>query len=1042
MERFIEACFHHSRAVISILILLVLMGLSTYLVIPRESAPDVKIPIIYIQLHLEGISPEDAERLLIKPVETKVRSIEGIKEMKSNAYQSGANIILEFRAGFNADKARLDVREKVDDAKSNLPSDAKEPVIKEVNVSLFPVLAVHLSGHVPNRTLYQLAENIRDTVEARIPSVLEAAIVGNREDVVEIVIDPEKLDGYGLSTQETLSIIRRNNVLVSAGAIDTGKGKFSIKVPGLIENVEDLANFPLITSGDSVVRIQDVATVRRTYKDPTGYARLNGTPSVSVEISKRTGENILETVEAVQRVISDLSKEWPKSVKISFTQDESTRIKTQISDLQNNLIAAVLLVMIVMVLSMGWRSSLLVSISIPGAFLIGVLVIGFLGYTLNIVVLFSLILAVGLLVDGAIIVVEYADRQMVCGKSKREAYLEASKYMAWPVFSSTATILVVFLPLLFWPGVVGQFMKFLPITLIATLAASFFMAMVFIPTIGSLVGKVSTSIGNEISRNIELVEAGPLKNLTGLTRKYVDYLSISLNHPFKTIGGVIVLIVFTQQLYYHFGKGIEFFPDIEPDTAVIKIRARGNLSVQEKDNIVQTVEKKVLGIPGIKTAYSNTDIRQGGGGKSMGAPLQEDVIGLITLEFDDWQKREKVDVILRELDKKLKHIQGIFIEFQKNKPGPSTDKPIQIQLSSDNPQLLEDARLKILQHLKSMKGLTNIEDDKPIPGIEWVYRVDRAQALKFGTDISLIGSLIKLATNGMKVDVYRPNDVRDEVDILARYPEKYRTLDRLASLKIQTPHGLVPLTTFVKETTEPKFDTLKRSDGKRAYLIKADVEHGILADEKIKLINQWLKKNPLSPKVSALFKGEEEDKKETGVFLLKSFVVAICAIAVILTIQFNSFFNMALVLSSITFSTIGMFFGLLVTNQAFSIVMCGIGTIALAGIIVNNNIILIDTFERIKGQYSDVKEALLRTGAQRLRPVILTKLTTALGLLPIQLGLDIGFIERHIQHGGPSTQWWIQLATCLIFGILFASPLTLFVTPCALLLREKYKRRK
>ena len=1039
MQKLVEACFTHSRTILSILTLVFIAGVVAYKDIPKESAPDVKIPLIFVKLRLEGVSPQDAERLLVRPMEVKLRGIEGIKEMKSSTFQDGGNVVLEFSAGFDSDKALSDVRNKVDEAKADLPADADEPTVTEVSFSLFPVLVVHLSGDVPRRTLYKLAKDLQDGIEGQVSSVLEAKVVGDREDAVEVIIDPKRLEGYNLSTIDTLNLIKRNNVLVTAGAIDTGNGKFSIKVPGLIESVKDLLDLPLLATENSVVKVSDIATVRRTYKDATGYARLFGTPAVSVEVSKRTGENILETVEKVRNVVTDISKDWPKAIQVDFSQDESNKIRDMISDLQNNLIAAVILVMLVMVIAMGWRSAVLVGIAVPGAFLMGVLVIASLGFTLNLVVLFSLILSVGMLVDGAIIVSEFADRLMVAGKSSFEAFLEASKRMAWPVFTSVGTTLVVFLPLLFWPGVVGQFMKFLPITLLATLSSSILMALIFVPTIGSLVGRVSKSVSKTTLSSIQATESGDLNQVEGFTRKYLDVLEKALEHPGKVIMACLFIVFVAQALYNTFGKGVEFFPNIEPDTVLIKIRARGNLSVEEKDALVKNIEAKITDMKDFKSIYTNTDFAQGGDGNFKRGELQEDVIGTITLEFIDWDFRDSVDEILKRVEKRIMDTPGVMIEFFKNKPGPPARKPLQLQIASKYPELLDLALPQVRGFFESMDGVMNVEDNKSIPGIEWILTVDRAQALKFGADISIIGSTIKLVSNGIIVDTYRPNDVRDEVDIIIRFPEEYRTLDQLDRIKVRTNKGLVPVSIFVKKAIKPKVSTVNRSDGRRVYLVKADVRPDILADEKLKEIQAWLDTRPLNPNVTASFKGEEEDKRETSQFLMRAFGIALFSIAIILVTQFNSFFSMGLVLSSILFSTVGMFLGLLITGQAFSIVMCGIGVIALSGIIVSNNILLIDTFDHLKSKYNDRREVILRAGAQRLRPVVLTQLTTGLGLLPIMLGLNINFIERSISHGAPSTQWWIQLSTCIVFGVVFASPLTLIVTPCALMLRENFR---
>lgn len=1036
IDGLIEAVLGRSRTVFAVLVVLLLFGMHAYFVIPKESNPDIKIPIILVMVGQEGISPEDGERLIIKPLETRLRNIQGVKQMQAIAYDGGAYVMLEFFAGFNSDKALADVREKVDTAKSEFPPEAHEPHVEEISFSQFPVLIVKLSGNLPERALFKIARNLKESIESQVRSVLKATVVGNREEVVEITLDPVKMDNLNVTLDTLLQQFQRNHLIVSAGNLDTGQGRFSIKVPGYVETVDELYNFPLKAQGDAVVKLKDIGSIKKTFKDPSGFARDRGSPAVTIEVSKRSGENIIDTIQAIRKVVAIEQKSLPSSLKIEFAQDDSKHIEDMLTDLQNNLIIAVLLVMVVIVASLGWRSSLLVGIAVPGSFLSSILFLHLVGLTINIVVLFSLILSVGMLVDGAIIVVEYADRKMAEGLPPREAFSLAAKRMFWPVVTSTTTILVVFFPLLFWPGTVGQFMQYLPITLMATLIASIFMAIIFVPVLGAHFGRLSPEASAESLETISASETGDLSDLKGLTGKYVHLLDRVLDHPLRIIGAAVGLLIAVFLIYSQFGRGVEFFPDVEPDQAMITIHGRGNLSVFEKDTLVRQVESRILDIKDFSSIYTHS----GGGGSASQNSQQpaEDQIGEIMLEFLDWQKRRKVNVVLEEIAAKTADIPGIRVEALKNKSGPSGGKPIQVQLSSKNALKLNMAFLKVRQYMKNRPSMTALEDSSSIPGIEWQFIIDRAQAAKFGADVTLLGAAIRLVTNGYKLGTYRPEDNTEEVDILVRYPESYRTLEELKYLRLQTSQGSVPISAFVTRKAAAKVSQIHRTDGVRVILLQADVKSGVLPGEEVKAMEAWLAQNPLGPDVTLTFKGEEEQQKETGQFLVLAFTTAILMIALILITQFNSYFNAFLVLSAVVMSTIGVLVGLLITGQAFGIVMGGIGVIALAGIIVSNNIIFIDTFDQLKDRIPNVREVILRTGAQRLRPVILTKLTTILGLLPIMLKINIDFVGREVTFGAPSTQWWVQLSTAIVFGVLFASSLTLIVTPCALMARQNF----
>jgi multidrug efflux pump len=627
---------------------------------------------------------------------------------------------------------------------------------------------------------------------------------------------------------------------------------------------------------------------------------------------------------------------------------------------------------------------------------------------------------------------------MLEGASPAQAYRDAAKRMAWPVITTTVTIVAAFSPLLFWPGIVGQFMKYLPITLIATLVSSILMALIFVPSLGAVFGRSAHHLSDQDRLNITAAETGDLSQIKGYGALYLGFLNRALDHPKTILSCAVALLVGIQIIFAHFGKGTQFFPSIEPESAYVQVRARGNLSVLEKSQLVSEVEQKLLLMKELKTVYSNTAIGSDPGARR-GQELAPDTIGLILVEFIDWEHRRKAHVILKDIEDQTRDIPGLYIQIETNKPGPPTGKPIHIELSSPLYATLSPAMAKLRSYLETVKGLTAIEDSRPIPGLDRIIQVDRAKAAFFGADITAVGILIRFMTNGFKIDKFRPDDSLDEIDILVRYPEEYRSLSAMEMAFVQSKRGVVPLSSFTTQSFRQKVDTINRIDGHRVMTLKADTEKGVFGPEKVKEIQQWLAKNPLDPSITVEFKGEDEDKKETSNFLGRAFLLTLFLIAFILVIQFNSFFGMAMILTAILFSTIGVFVGLLIFGKPFNIVMGGIGVIALSGIIVSNNIILIDTYDKIKHHIADIREAVLRAAVQRLRPVILTKLTMVLGLLPLVFKLNIDFLNIQISYDAPSTQWWVDLSDAIVFGVIFATSITLFVTPCALYLKDRPK---
>jgi len=1021
----IDLAMRRSRTVILSLLVVLVGGVVAYLTIPKEAEPDIEIPVIYVRVELEGISPEDSERLLVRPIEQELRSIEGVKEMTANAYEGGANVQLEFDAGIDTRQALQDVREKVDLAKAKLPSESEDPTVHEVKMARFdPMLVLNLAGNVPERTLINIAKGLKEKFEA-LSGVLEVNLVGTREELMEVVVDPLAMESYGLDQAQIIQFVNRNNRLVAAGSLHAREGRFPVKVPGVFESVADVLDMPIKAVGDRVVHFRDIAEVRRTYKDAESVARLNGKPALAIEVVQRSRANIIDTIAEVNAIIDEERAFWPADIDIVASRDKSKDVHDMLTELQNSVLAAVLLVFIVIIGILGIRSALLVGVAIPGSFLMGILLIGSFGVTINMMVLFALIMAVGMLVDGAIVVTEMADRRLAEGESRHDAYSRAAIRMSWPIIASTCTTLAAFFPLALWPGTSGEFMKYLPITLIAVLSASLIMALLFVPTLGAIFGRTGANT-EEARRNLAAAERGDLDSVTGLTGQYVQFLKRSLKHPWLGVAGVSGLLVAVYAAFFLFGKGIEYFPDVEQPFGMVDIRARGDLSTSERDRLVRQVEERVLGMPEIEFLYAKT------GSSQQGA---EDQIGSLTLNYVDWRNRRPADAILADIRARTSDLAGIRIETRKPDPGPPIGKPIHLEFTSRFPDLLSDAVDRVRDAMERHDAVVNIEDSRPLPGIEWQIKVDRAEAARFGADVSLVGAMVQLVTNGIKIGEYRPDDSDDEIDIRVRFPEGSRSLSQIDELRIPTSNGLVPISTFINREPAQKVSTIRRTDMRRTLTIDADVESGYLVDDIVHELRGTLDDIGIDPRVSYAFGGSTEDQQEDMEFLERAMLMALAIMAIILVTQFNSIYQAILILTAVLFSTGGVLLGHLLMGKPFGVIMSSVGVITLAGIVVNNNIVFIDTYNVLRSRGDAAFDAILRTCAIRLRPVLLTTVTTIVGLMPMVLGVNFDLINREVSVGAPSSQWWTQLASSVAGGLAFATVLTLLLTPSLLMIQ-------
>ncbi|SMO76977.1 multidrug efflux pump [Thalassovita litoralis] len=1116
-----------ARMIVAFIILSLAAGWTAYRDLPKEGEPDIEIPALFVSVPFPGISAEDSETLLVKPMETEFSDLDGLKTMSSTAAEGYAGVALEFEFGWDKSKVLADVRDAMSTAESKFPDGAEKYTVNEINFSEFPIIIVNLTGDVPERTMFQVAKDLQDKVEG-LDAVLEAGIAGSRDEMVEVVIDPLRLESYNVTAAELINVVRNNNMLVAAGEVDSAQGTFSVKIPSSFDEPRDIYSLPVKINGQRVVTLGDLAEIRLTFEDRTGIARFNGEPTVALQVVKRKGFNLLDTTAAVRQVVDQAQTEWPTDLQAAVTvgtsNDQSRVVGSMVSQLEGSVLTAIALVMIVVLSSLGSRAALLVGFAIPTSFLLCFLLLAAMGVTISNIVMFGLILAVGMLVDGAIVVVEYADKRISEGVGPMHAYVEAAKRMFWPIVSSTATTLCAFLPMLFWPGVPGEFMGMLPVTLIFVLSASLVVALIYLPVMGGVSGRLSRKFngasafltahapwwlrallvpvswmgmfigamqvlnpgylfggtsplppafaslpgtvlffGAAFLASIALgsvkitwarrtrIKAGHKRTPFGILIKFIAGNPIM---PLITVGTVITFVVLTMMTFSQNSKGVEFFVDSEPEQAIVYVRARGNLSLHEKDALVAQVEKIVLAHPGVLNAFAFA----GEGGlknNTGGAQPPLDTIGQVQLETIPWEDRSDRpdldgDVIIAELTQQLEQIPGIKIEILAQAMGPASAKPVHLRLLGNNWADLVKATELARTHFEDTEGLQLVEDTLPLPGIDWQINVDVEKAGLYGADVATVGAMVQLVTRGILLDTMRVDTSDEEIEIRVRLPEQNRVLSTLDTLKVRTPDGLVPLANFITREPVPKLAQIKRVDQTRYFDVKAGVVDGLTktatnpdgttyqvpinANERIATLTEWLNSNPFPAGIEWEWTGDQEDQAESQAFLMQAFAAALALMFIILLAQFNSFYNSFLVLLAVVLSTTGVLIGMMVMDQAFSIIMTGTGIVALAGIVVNNNIVLIDTYQEYSA-YMPRIEAIVRTAEDRIRPVLLTTITTMAGLAPMMFGLSLDFIQGGYSIDSPTALWWKQLATAVVFGLGIATVLTLVFTPSLLAIR-------
>jgi len=1026
-----NAAIRQRSTVFALMLIIIVVGIYSYVTLPRESTPDITIPYVLVVTPYEGVASSDIESLITNPIERKLRGLKNVEEIRSVSAEGSSMITVEFVPDVDIDNALQWVRDKVDQAKGDLPADLEDdPQILEVNLAEFPVLMVAVSGDVPETVLKGVAEELEDHIE-EVPGVLDVVLTGGRERQVRVEIDPERMAAYRVSFNEIVTAVARENVNIPGGSIDIGQGKYLLRIPGEFTDPAQIDNLVMVVRDGKPIYYKDMATVDFTFEDAKSHARLNGKPSVTLAVKKRTGENIIAVTDRVFALLEYAKPQLPEGIELSVTLNQSKDIRNMVSELENNILTGLVLVVSVLFMFLGLRNSFFVALAIPFSMLMSFSIIQALGMTLNMVVLFSLILALGMLVDNAIVIVENIYRHMQEGKGRVESARIAASEVGWPIISSTITTLCAFFPMIFWPGIMGEFMKFLPMTLIITLSSSLFVALVINPTVCATFMRIRAG------------EVQPEIDRTLVVRLYRKTLQWALRNQLKTIALAVLLLVVIGALYGGLVGarvlGVELFPDVEPNRAYVEIKSPEGTSLDTSDSYARIVEQAVFPEQDVKYAIAEVGVAPSGEAGAEGSSQSH--MAKVSLEFVDSEERhESSDQVLGRIRQALANFTGAEIKVEKEKPGPPTGAPISIEVSGERVAVLESLVAGVRERIKGIPGLVDLKDDFSRAKPEIRVLVDREKATLLGLSTADISVLVKAAISGSKMGVYRHG--KDEYDIIARLPEARRqTLADIASLMIPTNSGApVPLTTVAKLELGTGFGAIRHIDQNRVVTITGNTS-GRNSNEVLQEVQATLANLNLPPGYRIDYSGEQEEQQKASAFLGKAFVVALFLIVLVLITQFNSISQTFIVMTSVILSLSGVFFGLIVTLTNFGIIMTGIGVISLAGVVVNNAIVLIDYINQLRRSGMELYDALMRAGLIRFRPVMLTAITTILGLMPMAVGVSFDFRSLSLVIGGESAQWWGPMAVAVIFGLAVATLLTLVVVPVLYALFARIKDR-
>jgi len=1005
--------------------IITVIGLDSYLGLPRESSPDVKIPFVMVVAPYAGTSPADMENLVTRKLERELKGLPDLKEMTSSSFYGMAHITLEFTSDVDMSDALQKVRDRVDLAKPELPEDTREDLlIMEISSSDWPIMQVNLAGDYDLFLLKKTGEDLQEAIE-QIPGVLSADLVGGIENEVQVMVDPERLEFYGLGLVDVQDAIALQNLTIPGGKLSLGQYDYQVRVPGEVEAPEEILDFVVNPGAATPVYVRDVADVTFGIKDRETISRVNGRDAVTLQIKKRSGENIIAIADEVRATIARLEPTFPPGTAVSIVGDQSEDIRTMVHELENNIISGLILVIAVLFLFLGFTNSLFVGVAIPFSMLISFIVLRAVGITLNMVVLFSLILALGMLVDNAIVIVENIFRHRGKGKDPITGARDGAAQVSAAVIASTLTTVCAFGPLVFWPGIMGEFMKYLPLTVIITLSSSLLVALVFNPVLCSRFmreprpGGGSTPLGDRLMR-------------WGLG-SYRPTLAWALRHKGVTMGLMILLFVAVNALFVVYNHGVELFPDIDPNVAQVSIEAPSGTRIELTDAYAATVEREVAKIGDLVAYSAAVGVATDGMGGGETAPSNQ---ALVTMEFVDMIERSRSSrVALDDLRARLADFTGAVVRVEKMEEGPPTGKPVNIEISGDDYDVLGALATRIRSRIDGMPGLINIQDDydDDLPEIRLLPDVEKAA--RFGLQTWDIAGTIRTALHGSEAAKFRIGE--DEYDITVRYQQPFRTkVEDLRNTTVFYEGEAIPVSAFATPEFRTSLAAVRRIDGERTVTVSADVGEAYNGNALLAQVQAELQDFPVPAGYRLAYTGESEDQQEAEAFLSDAFAVAIMLILLVLISQFGSVTQPLIIIASVLLSLIGVLAGLMVTGTAFGIIMTGVGVISLAGIVVNNAIVLMDYINQLRERGLSIEEAVIRAGETRFRPVVLTAVTTILGLIPLTTGLSLDFarlfggdLGRFVVIGGESSQWWGPMGVAVIWGLAVATFLTLIVVP-------------
>jgi len=1080
----------HRTSVVILLVIIGVMGALSYQAIPKESFPQIPISMLAVNTVYRGVSPGDVESQITRVLEEELSTISELKELTSTSVEGYSSIVVEFEASIDLDDALQKVREKVDLAKSDLPQDAEEPSILEFSFSEMPVMQVNLAGEYGLVRLKELAEELQDRLEA-LPPVLRADLRGGLEREVKVDADLGKLQFYGIALSDVIDAIRNENVNIPGGSIDVGDTKYLIRVDGEFDEPTLIEDIVVLVEEGRPIYVRDVATVDFGFAERENFARMDGVAVITLDVIKRSGENIIETAEGVKAEVAAMESLFPPTTKVTFTSDMSGEIDQMVSSLENNIVSGLILIVAVLLFFLGAGTSVFVAISIPASMFLSFMTLNILGISMNMIVLFSLILALGMLVDNAIVVVENIYRFLEEGWDRTLAAKKATGEVAGPIIAATATTLAAFTPLLFWPGEIGDFMGYLPKTLIITLTSSLFVAIVIVPTLCAMFMQLDgvprrrmrramrwTLIGAALATLLFIfVGVNPLsavllsvtivalwglyrfilerlarsfKNnfLPNVMKAYERQLRWALSHRAKMLAGTFVVFLATGVGYWLFGLGTEFFPEsMPPGEMVVEIETPVGTRAEVTDAFVRELEQELNGVGGRSDWVSVVSVTGSGGGRGGGNPRGGGPTGpesgRLSVSLVDFQDRQRdAFETLAEMQATIgKQIAGATVTVDKIVEGPPQGLPVNIEIVGENPDELKelsDELLGILESAPVYPKLVGLESDFDEARPELAVAIDREKAALYDLNTSRVGNAIRGAINGTEAAKYRTGN--DEYDIIVRLADPYRNeLEGLRELTVMAEGGIqVPLVSMATWSVEGGAGAIRRKNQERMATITSDVAAGYTNNTVMEEVKETLTEfeSRLTPGYTMRYTGQSQEQDEAQVFLSGAFLTALMLIGFILISQFNSIVKPVIILTSVIMSTIGVLLGLMIFRMPFGIINTGVGIISLAGIVVNNAIILIDYIDVLRERDDmDLQDALVRGGKTRFRPVVLTALTTALGLVPLAIGLNFDFfglygsLDPDFYWGGEQVAWWGSMAVAIIAGILFATFLTLILVP-------------